>query len=300
MDLVTVGINYYLNYNFDAYITNDIEMLKNPLSINSYKIIFMEYGTIHIKLNGNEYILTGANALCLNEKDEIWVYDISGREITILFFKPSVINNKLNFESINNNEMLSISEYQDGCYLSQFKHKASLAAKFTQIRAIDASIMKQKFHLLNEQLTLQNSSFWPCRSRSYLFEILFSLAKPEENKMDDVANKLDSSYTKLTIDVIYYIQTCYNQKITIEKLSQEFHTNRTTLLKEFKDSTGQSINRYITQLRMTMATALLRDTDLSIQEICERTGFSEISYFSKLFKKEIQFTPLEYRRINAS
>jgi AraC-like DNA-binding protein len=47
---------------------------------------------------------------------------------------------------------------------------------------------------------------------------------------------------------------------------------------------------------MTMAAAFLRDTELSVNEICERTGFSDISYFSRSFKKEVRYTPSEYRR----
>lgn len=53
------------------------------------------------------------------------------------------------------------------------------------------------------------------------------------------------------------------------------------------------------RLRMRIATTLLRDTELPILEICERTGFNDISYFSKAFKKEINYTPSEYRKLNA-
>jgi transcriptional regulator GlxA family with amidase domain len=47
-----------------------------------------------------------------------------------------------------------------------------------------------------------------------------------------------------------------------------------------------------------MASTLLRDTELSVDEICERTGFHDISYFSKLFKKKLYHTPSEYRKID--
>ena len=78
-------------------------------------------------------------------------------------------------------------------------------------------------------------------------------------------------------------------------MARIFHTNRTTLLNEFKKNTGVSLSQYLAQKRFRIATALLRDTDLTISEICERTGFSDVSYFSKAFKKEISYTPSEYR-----
>jgi AraC family L-rhamnose operon regulatory protein RhaS len=170
--------------------------------------------------------------------------------------------------------------------------------KILSLHAIDSATIEHKLQLLKEQLEKQSTGNWPCRSRSYLFEILFCLARQEED--EEAADNILSyeGHSRLAFDVIYYLQSCYNQKITVEKLAEEFHTNRTTLLNDFKKYTGQSINNYLIQLRLMMASTLLRDTELSVDEICERTGFSDISYFSKVFKKKINYTPSEYRRIN--
>lgn len=145
-------------------------------------------------------------------------------------------------------------------------------------------------------LEKQNSCSWPCRSRCYLYEILFCLSRQELEQIEDNTICYGEG-SRLAVNVIYYLQSCYNQKITIEILVNEFHTNRTSLLNEFKKYTGLSINRYLAQLRLTMASKLLRDTELSVDEICDRTGFKDISYFSKSFKKGINLTPLEYRKL---
>ena len=260
----------------------------------------MESGTLRISLNKRELILTGANALCLNEKDEIILYAAHEQPITILYFKPCVINNKFELDTLNRTNTLSVSENQDLFYLSQFRHEACLSAKLIGLKAIESSVLKRKLFLIGSQLSLQDNSNWPCRSRSYLFEILFMLSRPDEEEDSLLPAQIDSRFSKLSIDVIHYLQTSYDKKVTIDNLALMFHTNRTTLLADFKKSTGQSINRYVTGIRMTMAAALLRDTGLSINEICERTGFTDISYFSKSFKKEVQYTPSQYRRINVS
>ena len=300
MDFFTASKNYFTNYTLEACVTNDVQTLKSPLVNECYKVVFIESGTIHIELNGCEYILTGANALCLNEKDSLTVYESSEDSITILYFMPSVINNKFNFDTFRSIDLLSISEQQDLQYLSQFQYNCTVSSKILPLHAINADAIKKKFQLLNELLLLQNTPHWPCLSRSYLFEILFSFIRPEKESKNDgfLPNLIDSNFSKRTIEVIYYLQTHYSKKITIEKLAQEFHTNRTTLLDDFKKSTGQSINRYLTQFRINMAATLLRDTKLPINDICERIGFYDISYFCKTFKKEINFTPSEYRHIN--
>lgn len=300
MNFFTVGKNYYVDYILEVFVTNDVETLKNSLVNEFYKIVIIESGTIHIHLNGKKFILTGASALCINEKDNFIVNDMNENTVTIIYFKPFIINNKFNFDTFKNIDMLSITETQDLEYLSRFNYNSKISSKILQLNAIDIGVINQKIERLKEQLNMQNSSYWPCRSRSYLFEILFLLAGSEKENDDFLTIRIDSNFSKRTIEIITYLQACYNQKITIEKLAQEFHTNRTTLLNDFKKSTGQSINQYLTKLRVTMAATLLRDTKLTVNEICERTGFSDISYFSKTFKKEIKSTPSEYRRINGS
>jgi AraC-like DNA-binding protein len=289
---------YYPGYSLAIYVTSDVSSLASQAANDFYKIIYTESGTLRYELNGSEYFLTGAAALCLHEEDQVTLFTLHEQPITILYFKPSVINSKFDYVSINDSHALSIPERQDLFYLSQFKHIAQTHAKVVGLAAMDSSVLKRKLSLLFNQLSLQDNCSWPCRSRSYLFEILFMLSRPQEETDSFLPTQIDSHFSKLSIDVIHYLQTCYDQKVTLEKIAQIFHTNRTTLLTDFKKSTGQSINRYVTQLRMTMAASLLRDTQLSINEICERTGYSDFGYFSRSFKKETQYTPSEYRSIN--
>ncbi len=302
MSLYTIGRHYYVDYCLNIHVTQDTDTLLLSEAQEYYKVIYIESGTLHIILNNKEYILSGSHALCLNNKDIFSICDKSEAVINLLYFKPCVINVKFSDDIFNFEDNLTGTEIQDFYYLFNYKQDAPLSAKIIQLNTIDSSILKQKLKQIKDLLTLQNTKFWPCRSRTYLFEILFALIKPDGIDNEPLTNQIqmESSFSKLTIDVIYYLQSCYNKKITIEKLAQVFHTNRTTLLADFKKSTGQSINCYVIQLRMTMAATLLRDTALSISEICERTGFNDISYFSKSFKKVIRITPSEYRKRSVS
>ena len=55
---------------------------------------------------------------------------------------------------------------------------------------------------------------------------------------------------------------------------------------------------YINKLRMEQAQKLLRNTKLSIPEICYRIGIMDSNYFTRCFKKEYGMPPREYRKIN--
>ncbi len=300
MDFYTAGFNYYVGYIHYIYVTNKPETLNSQSAKDYYKIIHINSGTSHISINNNEYILTGAHAIYLNERDNITFYDLPENAVTILFFKPSVINSRFNFEVCNYPNGLAVSDMQDIYLIKKFQHDVKTSVKILRLINVDSLIIAKQLKQLNDLLTLQSNDTWPCSSRAYLMQFLFSLIRPEENEETLCPTVIHPNFSKLTIDIIYYLQSYYTQKITINKLSQVFCTNRTTLLADFKKSTGLSINQYITQLRLTIASALLRDTELSLYEICNRTGFSDISYFSKSFKKEIKCTPTEYRHINVN
>ena len=295
----TLGFNYYQGYLFSASILEDISVLSELEASEYYKVIFMKSGTCHFVLEQKEFVLTGSYAICLNDRDKITFLEKQGAELTILLFRPRVINTEFTIQEVNHpGQGLAPTAYQDLYYLNQFRYDAGLNLKLLPLRAMDIEVTGQKLKLMKELLTKQDSVNWPCRSRSYLFEILFCLVRQEEKDEPVQSIQFYQAPSRNAMDVIYYLQTCYNQKITIEKLTEEFHTNRTTLLNDFKKHTGQSINHYLIELRLNMASTLLRDTELSIEEICDRTGFNDISYFSKVFKKGLNYTPSEYRRLN--
>jgi AraC family L-rhamnose operon regulatory protein RhaS len=259
----------------------------------------MKTGASHFSLNKKEFVMTGACAVCLNEQDRIEFHHIREEEVKILWFKPTVINQIFTYELLNNpNRKLSQTENQDFFYITQFTHMTEETRKIQSLNTIDFTGMEYKLQIIQELLTKQNTYYWPCRSRSYLFEILFLLTRLNDDISPNQNILLYEGSSRFATDIIYYLQSSYHKKITIEKLTDLFHTNRTTLLNEFKKYTGQSINQYLIDLRLTMAATLLRDTELTADEISERTGFRDISYFSKVFKKKLAYTPSEYRRIN--
>lgn len=295
--LYTIGNNYYMGYLLHMSVTEGLAKLRSEEAGEYYKIVFIKSGPCNFVLNEKEFIMTGASVICMNEKDRITFRKVTESDIRVLWFKPSVINAKLTLDVMNNKErILSSTEYQDIYYLMQFLNDSEASTKILSLHTIDASNIEHKLQLIKELLEKQNTGFWPCRSRSYLFEILFCLARQEEDE-EAFQQILFEGNARFAFDVIYYLQSCYNEKITIEKLAEQFHTNRTTLLSDFKKITGLSINRYLIELRLKMASTLLRDTELTVDEISERTGFHDISYFSKVFKRKLSYTPSEYRRI---
>lgn len=300
MNCQTIGFLHYLDYCFDA----GIHRIERPNDVDTpkpcYRVFFMREGTLHLRINETERILTGANAFCLNEKDTLSIVSNYDTNFYLLALSPTVINGHLDCHTIET-DTVRPEDRQDLYYFFPFIRAKEQPVRIFPLHSSEASDLERHFqslcHLLNEQVDPN----WPCRSRAYILMILFALSRTDESKQPYFLSDIPSNTcTPLVADVIHYLQMNFDSKITVDQLAAQFHTNRTTLLAEFRKSTGQSINRYLTRLRMTMAAALLRDTMLSMSEICDRTGFSDISYFSKAFKKEIRYSPSEYRRLSAS
>ncbi|MGO4376068.1 helix-turn-helix transcriptional regulator, partial [Paenibacillus sp. MCAF20] len=63
----------------------------------------------------------------------------------------------------------------------------------------------------------------------------------------------------------------------------------------FKQETGQTVGEYLTQVRIDKAKELLRDPQYKSYDICHAIGYTDPSYFTKLFKKATGVTPSVYR-----
>lgn len=88
-----------------------------------------------------------------------------------------------------------------------------------------------------------------------------------------------------------------DSEFTIDGLAQEMFISRTRIYAKIKAITGQTPNDFFITLRLKKAAHLLKNhPELNITSISDQTGFSSPRYFSKLFKKAYQVTPMEYRK----
>ena len=119
-----------------------------------------------------------------------------------------------------------------------------------------------------------------------LFEI-FSLINPEH----------DSSAMQSGIinEVILDIETNYAGNVTVEELSKKYNISRSQLFRLFKTKLDISPQQYIKHYRINHAADLLRRTDLTIGQVMEQSGFSNISNFSRQFKSVYGRSPKEFR-----
>ena len=87
----------------------------------------------------------------------------------------------------------------------------------------------------------------------------------------------------------------YDAPITIEDLSREVAVSQYHLIRSFRDIYNQTPHQYLMGQRIARAKELLRNTDLSITEICVAVGYESLGSFSSLFRKVAGISPSAYR-----
>lgn len=93
-----------------------------------------------------------------------------------------------------------------------------------------------------------------------------------------------------------YIQYHVDEDLRIDQLAARVYLSQTYLSYIFKKETGMTISRYIRQCRMEKAKEFLTSTDMKIVQVCEKVGFSNVSYFCQSFREYTGVSPEKFRK----
>lgn len=133
--------------------------------------------------------------------------------------------------------------------------------------------------------------------KARLFEIWYLLYIHAMQKEDRTAKNNDYR-TILTKSIIEYIQKNYETGISLPELSRQFNVSEGHLCRFFKSMTKMSILEYTNAYRVSVSASLLRETSLDIGTVAGMTGFNNISYFNKIFRRFMHMTPSQYRHLS--
>lgn len=96
-------------------------------------------------------------------------------------------------------------------------------------------------------------------------------------------------------NMLSFIHNHYKDKITVAQIADAIGISEREAMRSFRKNLNQSPIEYLISYRMNEAKKMLRNSELSITEICYQCGFSDSSYFGKVFRKAYGMAPREYR-----
>lgn len=130
-----------------------------------------------------------------------------------------------------------------------------------------------------------------------LFEALYRVTDWLFCKNDSVQNERSDT---LIFSLHQYIHSHLNADLSLFALGEKVYLSPVYLSRVYKQKTGQNLSRYVLCCRIEKAKDLLLRPELKVSEIAYKVGFESAAHFSRVFRKEVEQSPNEYRLIAVS
>lgn len=140
-----------------------------------------------------------------------------------------------------------------------------------------------------------NSIFEDILQFNNIYEVNDYLLDSIDNLFKLLTEKNNSN--KPILNILKFIHENYsNVNLSLEEISKNIFLTPAHICVIFKDNTNTTVNKYITEYRLDKAKDLLKDPSIKMSEIASKVGYRDGNYFAKTFKKEVGYSPSEYRR----
>ena len=116
------------------------------------------------------------------------------------------------------------------------------------------------------------------------------------NKLPQVKNS-DSVKDDRLIEMINYIQANY-KTITLETMAKYFNLSTPYISRYIKMKSGKTFGEHVSRARLKKAKTLLKNGNMTVENIANSVGYPSVENFSRVFKKEFDVTPIQYRNMN--
>lgn len=113
------------------------------------------------------------------------------------------------------------------------------------------------------------------------------------NKLLDCTPKVNAEDSRM-LQILNYIQSNY-QTVTLEEMANHFHLSEPYLSKYIKTKSGKTFGEHVTATRMKRARTLLKNGNMTVENIAEQVGYPSVEHFSRTFKKLYGMSPIQYR-----
>lgn len=113
------------------------------------------------------------------------------------------------------------------------------------------------------------------------------------NKIEEIGS-VDTCKDARMIEIMNYIQANYID-ITLDDLAERFYLSKPYVSKYIKEKSGMTFGELVKKIRMKKAKALLKSSNMTVENISLSVGYQNVEHFNRLFKKAYNITPMQFR-----
>ena len=252
---------------------------------HTHKFIEIAYtvngSAIHI-LNGTEQKIGAGNYVIIEPGDIHWYKKIGFEKLTLIncIFTPQFLYSQAkgsSFSDVLSNPLLNIDK------------KNLKTAPASRIYFDKDGTILNLFNILNNEY--QHKSLNYITVMKNVLNTIISLS------MRDISNENQFSGIKIVDYVKDYVSIHYAENNLLQTISDNLNYSIQYVSKKFKETTGENFTTFLLRTRIEIATEHLMNTTLSIPEIAQLVGYSDMKHFIDIFKRQMKYPPLKYKNI---
>ena len=146
-------------------------------------------------------------------------------------------------------------------------------------------------------ITCDGKNYWGVGMDEDIIKASISALVVAVNKLPQIQQNEEGQDERLTA-MLNYIQNNY-QTVTLESVAEQFHLSEPYVSKYIKDKSGKTFGEHVAHIRMKRAKTLLKNGNMTVENIAYAVGYQNVEHFNRTFKKSFDMTPIQYRFLSA-
>jgi len=270
------------------------------------------FNSLHFSVSAG--IGTFANTLSELPKSYKWAYEYTNYKIkygpnSILYHDKVVTEIKENYKYPEDKEKLIFDAIKSGKIEDVDLHLINMLEELLNFRypdtlmyimqlAMNSRKLLNNLKKVSDEDLLINFDFFRENLEKFesIREVHHWLMSSYNHTLLQLQETKDHKKEKIVDKIIFYIELNYNDSIlSTDYLADYVKISPNYLRTIFKEIRNQSLSNYINQYRFEKAKYLLENTELAVNDICDKIGFLNTNYFYTSFKKYYGVSPTEWR-----
>lgn len=139
--------------------------------------------------------------------------------------------------------------------------------------------------------TYRNIHYLPNTCIKYIYNLLITIVDDKFSK-----GRINNQFSPHVKKAVEYSIKNFDSPISIDSICNELNINKSYFCKIFKSETGYTFTNFLNIFRVEKSKKLLKNSNMSLLDVAVSVGFNSQNYYSSVFKKITNKTPLEYKQ----